>query len=221
MPSYFVHVLIVCTAICMLASCVTGFLTCVLAVTRTISLVRPLHIVKFRSIAFGMIVYGMILLVMVPAYIVCDFEILKGWRHEFIMVSVSRSIITAMLLVIFIVVITSNVASMVTIYLSQSTTSVCEKAEKKTEKKTEKRRATVIVGILSVCYCICNIGFLVDLILKTGISENHVPEWLRLVNFHVLMTLNSACNPVVYFVRKAEMRIYLRDEWRRISSRGV
>ena len=77
------------------------------------------------------------------------------------------------------------------------------------------------VGILSVCYCICNIGFLVDLILKTGNSENHVPELVRLVNFHVLMTLNSACNPVVYFVRKAEMRIYLRDEWRRISSRGI
>ena len=105
MPPYFVHVLIVCTAICMLASCVTGFLTCVLAVTRTICLVRPLRIVKFRSIAVGMIVYGLILMVMVPAYIVCDFEILKGWRHEFIMVSVSRSIITAMLLMIFIVVI--------------------------------------------------------------------------------------------------------------------
>ena len=136
MPPYFVHVLIVCTAICMLASYVTGFLTCVLSVTRTVSLVRPLHIVKFRSIAFGMIVYGLILLVMVPAYIVCDFEILKGWRHEFIMVTVSRSVITAMLLMTFLAVITSNVASMVTIYLSQSTKSVCEKTEKKTAKKT-------------------------------------------------------------------------------------
>jgi hypothetical protein len=78
-----------------------------------------------------------------------------------------------------------------------------------------KREATITVGILSILYCTLNIGFLVE--FGTSIFKCKMYEYcpkkrephIEMINMFVLLPLNSACNPIVYFARNAEMRKFL------------
>ena len=112
-------------------------------------------------------------------------------------------IIQAILLIsIFAVVVISNLVCIAKLLFSQVA--------------PWKRSATVTMGILSVVYCSLNIGFLLGLCSlvfnKSGV--NPVIEALCVI---VLLPLNSACNPIVYFVRNKEMRKHLVKMWNGIS----
>ena len=74
-----------------------------------------------------------------------------------------------------------------------------------------KRRATITVMMISVIYCVCNIG----LVIIYGATAPwkfyySIPVQLIDISYYILLPLNSACNPVVYLMRKEEMRSHVR-----------
>jgi hypothetical protein len=107
---------------------------------------------------------------------------------------------------LFVIVIISNFICMV---------KLCRTRPERIAAAT--RHATFTVGIISVLYCVCNGGFVYD---RVSYAITHVlPSSLASIAFHsILLPLNSACNPVVYFVRKADMRLHLINKWKAVHS---
>merc|ERR1712176_706807 len=96
---------------------------------------------------------------------------------------------------------------MIQLYLSQSP-----------EREDNKRKAAITVAFISLIYFLCNIGFLVT----TGAIVFDVQaKWLDNIELgmilFLLIPLNSACNPVVYLIRKADMRAHVRGLWGRLT----
>jgi hypothetical protein len=164
----------------------TGFITSLLSVLRAISIKFPLHNVNAKIVVGVSICFGVIELASrilsppgVKGMSIVDFGILIG---------------------IFITVIVSNTVCIATLLKSKNVIS-------------SKRNATITIGILSLFYCFLNIGFLAT----TGVSgfRCSIESWkaqfyvLDRICFYIFLPLNSACNPVVYFVRNAKMRKYL------------
>jgi hypothetical protein len=96
----------------------------------------------------------------------------------------------------------------------------------KTQQETRRttRKATITVGIISAIYCVCNIEILVYLGIiyylypfpfSRGIHPSGLDK-LKYISLNILVPLNSACNPVVYLMRKADMRVYLKSTWNRM-----
>ena len=87
-----------------------------------------------------------------------------------------------------------------------------------------KREATITMGILSAVYCVFNIGFLVFYgfyaFHECGARETVCfSETFEAISMYVLLPMNSASNPVVYFLRNREMRRYLKNVWRTMTCR--
>ena len=85
-----------------------------------------------------------------------------------------------------------------------------------------EKDATITMGILSVFYFTLNIGFLVDKGLEIFKCNLDIAQFcsnpaFENTSMYVLLPLNSACNPIVYFVRNREMRKYLTKMWRRMT----
>ena len=79
------------------------------------------------------------------------------------------------------------------------------------------QRATITVLILSVLFCVLNITFMVvlgcNVSHQCSLPDNSLLGWF---SFWIAIPLNSCLNPCVYFIRKQEMRSYLRrrlSEW--------
>ena len=75
-------------------------------------------------------------------------------------------------------------------------------------RMTENRRATVTVLTLSLLFCSLNLLYITITVLT--LAGAGVPHWMKEVGHYLLLPLNSAANPVVYFVRKQRMRTYAK-----------
>jgi hypothetical protein len=166
----------------------TGFITCVLSVIRAISIILPLHNVSSKVVVVVSVCFGVI-------------EIISRVLPLDRKVKATKDF--AVLIGLFFTVIFSNIFCIATLVGSKLV--------------SWKREATITMGILSFLYCVFNIGFLV----VTGLSvykcefkscNHHVFEQ---TSFYVLLPLNSASNPLIYFMRNADMRKYLKKVWRR------
>ena len=82
------------------------------------------------------------------------------------------------------------------------------------ERMEENRKATVTVLILGALFCFFNITYAVGgcywtYYFVTGILN--IPLVLSDILYTLVIPLNSALNPAVYFIRKQAMRAYVRD----------
>ena len=178
--------------VCLVSVFMTGFLTCLLSVVRSIQLVSPLQVINWRLVNLSVAVYS-ILFVLLRVVHLLSFH-MTG--NPFVIEVVWFLMIAG----VFLTVVSSNVISLLKLYFSQST---------HTETQDIKRKATITIAIISVICVVCNIGF----VAITGISifsPTVVPEELFYVLIFILRPLNSACNPVVYLIRKEEMRVYVK-----------
>ena len=180
----------------------TGFLTCLLAVVRATHLILPLHVVNWRAVNASSAVYFTILVVVRSVHLITF--------HTTGNVFAIDVIFSSLIATVFLTVVVSNVISVIKLYFSQFS---------HTETKDVKKRATITVTIISVIYLICNIGFVV--LIGVGALSR---ETLSLVSnelfyaaYFILPALNSACNPVVYFIRKEEMREYVKTLFGRVG----
>ena len=109
---------------------------------------------------------------------------------------------------VFLIVVLVNVISLVQLYFSQSSY---------TESRGIKRKATVTVMIISVIFYVCNIGSVIMYGATAMWNYFLMPLKLIEVSYYILLPLNSACNPVVYFIRKKDMRTYVQTLWSRFA----
>ena len=167
----------------------TSYLTCLLATVRAIHLVFPLYAIEWKAVSIS-----------VAACIVISAPL------QFIAPIYSFPILVCL----FMIVVLVNAASLVKLYLSQSF---------HTETKDIKRRATITVAIVSGIYCVLNIGFLVSF----GASYEgfyyslEIPRSFVFITTIILLPLNSACNPLVYLLRKEDMRSHVKSLWTRLG----
>ena len=164
----------------------TGYITCLLAVIRAISIIRPRHNFNRKLILAISSCFGSVRIIL---------EVLN-WQD--LNMDSERSKF-AILTVLFIVVIFSNIVCIAKLMSSQLA--------------PWKRNATITMGILSLLYCTLNTGFLVVFgfhIFKCPSLKGQpcINRGIELICVYILLPLNSACDPIVYFVRNAEMRKY-------------
>ena len=199
----FIAVLEVFKTICMISMVMTGFLTCVLAVVRMIHLLFPLYNINWRAVTVSIVLYSMTVLVLVVLFFLRIFIISdESLLHE-VLPAVDFSILAG----VFLIDVLVNIISLVTLYFSKSS---------HRESRDIKRRATITVMIISVIFCICSIGLIV--IYVANIFYNYVmPFELIEISLYILVPLNSACNPMVYLMRKEEMRSHVRTLWGRLA----
>ena len=180
-----------------LANQCTGYITCQLSVIRTISIIWPQYNLNTKLMIAASVCFGSVMVTLCVMFSIYDDDNMKV------------SIIAQFLIVIlmFIVVILANVVCIIKLTSLQLA--------------SWKREATITMGILSVLYCTLNVGFLVVFGFHTFMCPTEEDLFcthpvFETICLYVLLPLNSACNPIVYFVRNPEMRRYLTNRGRRI-----
>ena len=197
----------------------TTFLTCLLAVVRTINLTFPLYIINWTAVKGSILVYNVFIIILQLVYLILRFvkSISKAIDMDTLF-AVFFNTELFILVSVFIIVVVSNIVSLGKLYLTQS--------EKTTTWRTT-RKATVTVAIISAIYCICNITYIVVIGITsyTMITEDYalhkklVPNQLMNISYFILLPLNSAINPVVYLTRKADMRSYVENLSEKLAKR--
>jgi hypothetical protein len=172
----------------------TGFLTCLLAIIRAINFISPLTLIYWRLVKGSIVVYSLLTVVLQSLLIYFD-----SVHNDSIWVKLD-DIQFVILAGMFLVVAVSNVLAMGKLHFSRTHSHTWRM----------KRQAFVTVGLLSLLYCVCNIGFIIIEGLPT-MSKLMIPLDLRNTARYILLPLNSACNPTVYLLRKAAMRSYLKN----------
>ena len=170
----------------------TGFITCLLGSVRVISIFWPQHLLKTKLMAAASLCFVLVMIVI---------EIQK--IDEIRLIAHFGLLITMFGIVLF-----SNTLCISKLVLS--------------EVASWKKTATITMGILSTLYCTLNMGFLVVFsfkIFKCDLEKAMfcVHPAFEQTCLYILLPLNSACNPIVYFIRNAEMRKYLDKMWARIK----
>ena len=177
----------------------TGFATCLLSSARCISLCWPFYNVKGHYIAFSAVLVLSYTLSreMVMARIV-DRETyyLKGLSK--IHMGILQSEIGLMILVVLL----TNICSILKLRF---------KPNKTAQSSRNNIQATTTVAILSVFYCFLHGCYLVTGILYffCGHDLNN-GSWLLYFGIFYAAPLNSAINPLIYMLRKRDMKRYLK-----------
>ena len=185
--------------------CMTSFITCLLAAVRTIHLVFPLYVIKWMAIKISIAIYTLTILVLEGFTLQ---QSISG--NERFAVDVIFNIEFIILVSVFSTVVLVNIVSLVKLYLAKAS-----------NRDTWRRKATITVLIISVIYCVCNIGSLVVFGSETETfsvwSYSSIPSELNHIAYFILLPLNSACNPVVYIIRKKDMRSHFKSLWKRLG----
>ena len=156
-----------------------------MTVTRTIGLLKPRYVVNRKLVYFSIFVYNVVM--------VTSSGMFKRFPTE-------ASLVKFLILVsILISVVMSNI---VCIYKLQGTRTT-----------RWKRRATVTVAILSLIFCVTNVGYIcINGWISFG-KNFEIPYSYRAVFMSSLLPFNSAINPIVLIVRSKKMRSYLQQMW--------
>ena len=192
---------------------ITGLLTCLLAVIRTINLVFPLHVINWTAVKVIPVICSVVVVTCEIFHIAGNWSNFAAARKITVAFKIPRIFGFLVQASVFLTVVLTNITSLCTLNFSQSS---------HTETRNIKRRATITVSIISAIYCVCNIGFMVFFGIYTFSEPNSlitmaVPTEVRYISNYILLSLNSACNPVVYLIRKEDMRSYVKTLWGRVK----
>ena len=185
----------------------TAFLTSLLAVLRAINLTFRLYVIKWKIVIFSTVIYLVILIVSLSVYLIL-FIIYPEIFHSQLCKMIFSNFEVFILVSTFLVIVLANAISLESIYFSDLQTT------------RWKRKATITVAILSAFYCICNIGYVVILCVVTYYHkslEAPVSQELIIIFYFIFLSLNSACNPVIYLTRRADMRSYVATLWEKLT----
>ena len=178
----------------------TGFTTCLLSITRTISFHCPFY--QLNQVAVGVAAAVHTTLISTINIVV----LLLFWFSSddsyvpLIALQAMNCTELTILSIIFVLVVCSNTISVVKL-VSQ-------------EQEGEIRRATITVLILSVLFCVFNFSFIAVLgCIVVNVRLSEVVNWMTL---WLALPLNSACNPLVYILRKQPMRFYIKQTFKKI-----
>ena len=174
------------TTLLFLSADITAFLTCIMTVTRTIGLLKPRYVVNRKLVYFSIFVYNVVM--------VTSSGMFKRFPTE---ASLAKFLILVSILAS---VVMSNI--------------VCIYNLRQTRTTRWKRRATVTVAILSLVFCVTNIGYIGFYGWFSFAKSNfEIPYIYRAVFMSSLLPFNSAINPIVLIMRTKKMKSYLQQMW--------
>ena len=181
----------------------TAFATCLLSVTRTISLVYPFYIIKKKAIAICIVFYWITLMVSKFLLPILNLK----YIHEVYN-------ITELSLIVFIVIV-CLVICILKLRINDKNPAITNSA---------RRYATITILVISGVFCVVNIAVIIGL---TSGSWVEVPKkgepmdkdaqnkflliaWITFYAVFVGIPFNSAINPIIYFIRKKQIRDYVK-----------
>ena len=179
----------------------TGFTTCLLTITRSISLVKPFYEINQFRVATASLVHATIVAVMEILLLVLAETESVPWDFF----SKAQNIVFIVELVdltlIFLLVVISNIFSVASLRKSQSIA---------VNNHAIAKQATITIFILSTLFCSLNLAFVVSLLCNS--TKVSIPPTVSWFAMWLALPLNSALNPLVYIWRKEPMRRYLMDK---------
>ena len=193
----------------------TALATCLLSVTRAISLSFPFYSVNEKVVKFGTVLSFV--------YIILKQGTLLGLQLSFhskdkvdegeeFYADISKIITFITLIILVVIVLISNSLTGYKLLFCRDEAII---------QGTNTRRAGITVFILSSLFIVTNILYIAVGGIMIVFSEE-LPE-LKETDPKVLLMqavmqfsvpINSACNPIVYFCRKANMRAYIKRKFR-------
>ena len=185
----------------------TGFSTCLLSVTRTIKVCQPFFIIQGNWVAVSFIFY---FFCSVSREFVCYylFFVEPSANHPTVMnyypLIFSLGTIVSVTIVSF--------STILTIYWFRQEEAIREGSIE------SSKYATKTVLILSTVFCSMNFVFITTGLLSFCVKVNllkiseSVIWYVRQIGGALPIVLNSAANPLVYIVRKEEMRRFVLEE---------
>jgi hypothetical protein len=188
----------------------TGFVTCLLSVTRAISLCLPFYHKNGKLIAAAVAGFFAYLTIKATTYVILLYK-QAGYSKTFSDIRRAFPYITVIsLTIIFVIVVISNVLAVQK--LLKNNTEIGGESLNPAVKS-----ATITVLTLSVLFCCFNIIYIT--VLFSNIADWEID--MRFAEFALWMSipLNSALNPVVYFYRKKKMREYMLELFSRMRYR--
>ena len=191
------EIILACYITCMLASQTTGFITCILSVTQAINLWKPFCVIHRTMVYVVILLFVLIMFVLVTLSYLLD---------EAGKISIKKVFLIT-LAIIYVIVISINTLSITKLLRNPNIS-----------HGNEIRKAKVTVNRILFLQHGLSCVFDKDTISSVRPGTSKSSPWFHQVNVFVLLPLNSACNPVVYFIRKVEMRKYLITSFRKISS---
>ena len=178
----------------------TGFLTCLLAIVRAIHLILPFNRINWEIVCVSIAIHSSIVVFVVILSVSSDKTLIR---------QVCINILFLMLASVLLTVVSTSAVCLIKLSIWRSS-----------HGETWKRKATKTVAILSVIYCLCNAGGIViaGTSLYSRNTYSSIPLELEHISNFVLVPLNSACNPVVYLIRREDMRAHVRVLCGKVSS---
>ena len=191
----------------------TAFATCLLTVTRTISLCYPFYQINKKGVQIASLIF----LIQ---------EILRSIvRFYFYYISASRTyyyvdngIRIASILIIIFVNLVSSILSARKLLSKRKQLGIAPVYDDNQGPRTNtNQKATSTILIISILFCFFNIVYCIALYFTVKHSKamfDKLPLALKIVHGFSLwlaLPLNSAINPIIYFIRKKDMREYIKD----------
>ena len=177
----------------------TGFATCLLSVTRCLSLCVPFYKVKREFVVLSGLIF-------IGYTVVREVVLVRIVKRE--------TYLEKELLKIHIGMLLAEVGLMILVALMANTISVMKIAlqpdvVKRSRSRSAGVRATVTVLILSGFFCFLNTFFLVTEVLYFYFRVRFSQSVLIYFGIFYAVPLNSVMNPLIYLLRKREMRQFL------------
>ena len=202
------------------------FLVLCLSITRTLSLIRPFQKQKIRYLLIAIVSYFLLILaknivvhvqdggwiVFEPVMSRCQLFLIPD---ETVTVILLYTIMNLLYIAPAFVVVTSCIITAVLLTRRNNVAG-------QQELQQSRNRATVTILLFALVYGVCNIPLAVHYILITYAYHTDNMEWYNNLHqfdtqyyyinaiFTVLLAVNSAANPILYFWRMARLREFLK-----------
>ena len=179
----------------------SGITTCFLCGLRTISISHPFYIVCHIKVlvAFGTICLYLVLKVLITSFESALSETAQKKDNEGeVSTPATISVVEVSLMVVFI--LTCTVACAIKLRRSTQDTSK--------NNTDSKRKATIMILILCALFVLLNTFWCVLLFSAMFLERGEDLAYVTMATY-IPMSVNSACNPLVYFTRNSDMKQYL------------
>ena len=193
----------------------TAFATCLLSVTRALSLCFPFYLVNKKAVQYGTALYFLYIILKEGMLLGLQFRTILeyGDDEDEVYEDVSKKVTIFTLIVFVIVVLISNSLTGYKLLFSKNET---------INQGPNTRRAGITVFILSSLFLFFNflyiavggamIAFNEDL---NDLQPDDIRTFLLETVMQFSVPINSACNPIVYICRKAHVRAFIKSIWLR------
>ena len=188
----------------------TAFATCLLSVTRTISLCFPFYQIHKKAVGIAVLLFLLqeILRFILRFYIFYIYDSAENFYLFF-----GMGLMIVLISIVILVNIVSSILSARKLLKNRNQLGQApDNGNNQGSRTNTNQKATVTILIISTLFCFFNTIFCIALYYEY--SRYDVPRaLLPLYNVSLWLApaINSAINPIIYFIRKEDMRKYIKN----------